>query len=108
MTNPIVPEEMKKIREILEKVKSPIPCCTSCEEDRAMGFGDDIEGCCCRHISVDQALTEIKKAVEVSEEKIADLIEVGLKGYIAGGVGSINDWSKDIASAIAKAYREKT
>jgi hypothetical protein len=26
------------------------PCCNSCEEDKATGYGDDIEGCCCRAI----------------------------------------------------------
>lgn len=25
-------------------------CCESCLEDKAEGYGDDIEGCCCRAI----------------------------------------------------------
>jgi len=29
--------------------KVPEECCSSCIEDKQMGYGDDIEGCCCRH-----------------------------------------------------------
>lgn len=28
----------------------PRPCCDSCLQDVAEGYGEDIEGCCCRAI----------------------------------------------------------
>jgi hypothetical protein len=28
-------------------------CCSSCIEDKAEGYGDDIDGCCCRATSLD-------------------------------------------------------
>ncbi len=24
-------------------------CCSACVEDKELGYGDDIDGCCCRH-----------------------------------------------------------
>lgn len=51
--------EDKTIREILDKVKSPIMCCDGCIEDKNSGYGDDIIGCCCRHIYPEDALVAI-------------------------------------------------
>ena len=55
------------LREVLNKWennKNKSQCCSSCEEDKNLGFGDDIEACCCRHLTTEYVISQITKLVE--------------------------------------------
>jgi hypothetical protein len=64
----------RDIRDILiqwEHATDKDQCCSSCYEDKATGYGDDIETCCCRHENSE----DIAKAIHTLIES-----EAGVRG----------------------------
>jgi len=57
-------EDIESILSKWEKYCKKGQCCSSCIDDKELGYGDDIETCCCRHDNKCNIAETIRKLIE--------------------------------------------